>query len=82
MTESPFLQLNPHYLYHHSLPSLACPGNRRIRSRRCVNDHESGLNEDIDEWLEKLTPFRQTWHEARREKRIGVDFEDRPDHHA
>jgi hypothetical protein len=40
------------------------------------------LNEDIDEWLEKLTPFRQTWHEARREKRIGVDFEDRPDHHA
>src|SRR5882672_5870899 len=23
-----------------------------------VNDHESGLIEDIDEWLEKLAPFR------------------------
>jgi secondary thiamine-phosphate synthase enzyme len=24
-----------------------------------VNDHESGLIEDIDEWLEKLAPFKQ-----------------------
>jgi len=26
-----------------------------------VNDHESGLIEDIDEWLEKLAPFRQDY---------------------
>lgn len=26
-----------------------------------VNDHESGLIEDIDEWLEKLAPFRQEY---------------------
>jgi len=26
-----------------------------------VNDHESGLIEDIDEWLEKLAPFRETY---------------------
>ena len=26
-----------------------------------VNDHESGLIEDIDEWLEKLAPFRQNY---------------------
>ena len=25
-----------------------------------VNDNESGLIEDIDQWLEKLAPFRQT----------------------
>lgn len=26
-----------------------------------VNDHESGLIEDIDEWLENLAPFRQDY---------------------
>jgi len=26
-----------------------------------VNDHESGLIEDIDEWLEKLAPFRRDY---------------------
>lgn len=26
-----------------------------------VNDHESGLIEDIDEWLEKLAPFRENY---------------------
>jgi secondary thiamine-phosphate synthase enzyme len=26
-----------------------------------VNDNESGLIEDIDEWLEKLAPFRQDY---------------------
>jgi secondary thiamine-phosphate synthase enzyme len=26
-----------------------------------VNDHESGLIHDIDEWLEKLAPFRQDY---------------------
>jgi secondary thiamine-phosphate synthase enzyme len=26
-----------------------------------VNDNESGLIQDIDEWLEKLAPFRQTY---------------------
>jgi secondary thiamine-phosphate synthase enzyme len=26
-----------------------------------VNDNESGLIEDIDEWLEKLAPFRETY---------------------
>ncbi len=26
-----------------------------------VNDHESGLLQDIDEWLEKLAPFRSDY---------------------
>jgi secondary thiamine-phosphate synthase enzyme len=26
-----------------------------------VNDHENGLIEDIDEWLENLAPFRQDY---------------------
>jgi secondary thiamine-phosphate synthase enzyme len=26
-----------------------------------VNDHESGLLQDIDEWLEKLAPFRKDY---------------------
>jgi secondary thiamine-phosphate synthase enzyme len=26
-----------------------------------VNDHESGLIEDIDHWLEKLAPFRREY---------------------
>jgi secondary thiamine-phosphate synthase enzyme len=26
-----------------------------------VNDHESGLIHDIDEWLDKLAPFRQDY---------------------
>ena len=27
-----------------------------------VNDHESGLIEDIDQWLEQLAPFRKDYH--------------------
>jgi secondary thiamine-phosphate synthase enzyme len=27
-----------------------------------INDHESGLIEDIDEWLETLAPFRKDYH--------------------
>ncbi|MBV8891694.1 MAG: YjbQ family protein [Acidobacteria bacterium] len=27
-----------------------------------VNDDESGLIEDIDQWLEKLAPFRENYH--------------------
>jgi len=27
-----------------------------------VNDNESGLINDIDEWLEKLAPFRKDYH--------------------
>jgi secondary thiamine-phosphate synthase enzyme len=27
-----------------------------------VNDNEDGLIEDIDQWLEKLAPFRQEYH--------------------
>jgi secondary thiamine-phosphate synthase enzyme len=27
-----------------------------------VNDDESGLIEDIDQWLEKLAPFRKEYH--------------------
>ncbi len=34
-----------------------------------VNDDESGLIEDIDEWLEKLAPFRQEY----RHHRTGED---------
>jgi len=34
-----------------------------------VNDHESGLIEDIDEWLEKLAPFREDY----RHHRTGED---------
>lgn len=30
-----------------------------------VNDHESGLIEDIDEWLEKLAPFRREYKHHR-----------------
>ena len=30
-----------------------------------VNDHESGLIEDIDEWLEKLAPFRREYRHHR-----------------
>jgi len=34
-----------------------------------VNDHESGLIQDIDEWLEKLAPFREDY----RHHRTGED---------
>ncbi len=34
-----------------------------------VNDNESGLIEDIDEWLERLAPFRQDY----RHHRTGED---------
>ena len=30
-----------------------------------VNDHEPGLWEDIDEWLEKIAPFRQNYRHHR-----------------
>ncbi len=30
-----------------------------------VNDHEDGLIADIDEWLEKLAPFRQDYRHHR-----------------
>jgi secondary thiamine-phosphate synthase enzyme len=30
-----------------------------------VNDAEDGLLEDIDEWLEKLAPFRRDYHHHR-----------------
>ncbi len=30
-----------------------------------VNDHEGGLLADIDEWLEKLAPFRQDYRHHR-----------------
>ncbi len=30
-----------------------------------VNDHEDGLIHDIDEWLEKLAPFRQNYQHHR-----------------
>jgi secondary thiamine-phosphate synthase enzyme len=30
-----------------------------------VNDHEPGLWEDIDEWVEKLAPFRADYHHHR-----------------
>ena len=30
-----------------------------------VNDHEPGLWEDIDEWLEKVAPFRQNYRHHR-----------------
>ncbi len=30
-----------------------------------VNDHEDGLIQDIDEWLEKLAPFRQNYQHHR-----------------
>ncbi len=30
-----------------------------------VNDHEDGLLADIDEWLEKLAPFRQNYRHHR-----------------
>ncbi len=30
-----------------------------------VNDHESGLIADIDEWLEKLAPFRKDYRHHR-----------------
>ena len=34
-----------------------------------VNDHEDGLIKDIDEWLEKLAPFREDY----RHHRTGED---------
>lgn len=30
-----------------------------------VNDHEEGLLADIDEWLEKLAPYRKNYHHHR-----------------
>jgi secondary thiamine-phosphate synthase enzyme len=34
---------------------------RHITAGIYVNDDESGLIEDIDEWLEKLAPYRNTY---------------------
>jgi secondary thiamine-phosphate synthase enzyme len=30
-----------------------------------VNDDEAGLIEDIDQWLEKLAPYHETYHHHR-----------------
>jgi secondary thiamine-phosphate synthase enzyme len=30
-----------------------------------VNDHEPGLWQDIDEWVERLAPFREDYHHHR-----------------
>ncbi len=38
---------------------LAFVSAMHITAAVYVNDHESGLIQDIDEWLEKLAPFRE-----------------------
>ena len=39
-----------------------------------VNDNESGLIEDIDEWLEKFAPYRRDYkHHQTGEERHGPD---------
>lgn len=40
---------------------LAFVSAMHITAAIYVNDHESGLIEDIDEWLEKLAPFRKDY---------------------
>jgi secondary thiamine-phosphate synthase enzyme len=40
---------------------LAFVSTMHITAAVYVNDHESGLIQDIDEWLEKLAPFRQEY---------------------
>ncbi|MGZ4817486.1 MAG: secondary thiamine-phosphate synthase enzyme YjbQ [Terriglobales bacterium] len=41
---------------------LALVSAMHITAGIYVNDDESGLIEDIDEWLETLAPFRQDYH--------------------
>jgi secondary thiamine-phosphate synthase enzyme len=41
---------------------LAFVSAMHITAAVYVNDHESGLIQDIDEWLEKLAPFRKDYH--------------------
>lgn len=40
---------------------LAFVSAMHITASVYVNDNESGLIQDIDEWLEKLAPFRQNY---------------------
>ena len=40
---------------------LAFVSAMHITAAVYVNDHESGLIHDIDEWLEKLAPFREEY---------------------
>lgn len=40
---------------------LAFVSAMHITAAIYVNDHESGLIEDIDQWLEKLAPFRKDY---------------------
>lgn len=40
---------------------LAFVSAMHITASVYVNDHESGLIQDIDEWLEKLAPFRKEY---------------------
>lgn len=40
---------------------LAFVSAMHITASVYVNDHESGLIQDIDEWLEKLAPFRKDY---------------------
>jgi secondary thiamine-phosphate synthase enzyme len=40
---------------------LALVSAMHITAAVYVNDHESGLIQDIDEWLEKLAPFRKEY---------------------
>jgi len=37
-----------------------------------VNDNESGLIEDIDQWLEKLAPFRKDYKHHDTAKTTGI----------
>ena len=45
-----------------------------------VNDHESGLIKDIDQWLETLAPFRQlpASPDRRRQRRRALEIADHP----
>lgn len=44
---------------------LAFVSAMHITASVYVNDNESGLIEDIDEWLERLAPFRENYHHHR-----------------
>ena len=44
-----------------------------------VNDAEDGLIADIDEWLEKLAPFRQDYRHHRTGETNGDSFEEPAD---
>lgn len=51
---------------------LAFVSAMHITAAVYVNDHESGLIQDIDEWLEKLAPFRENY----RHHKTGEDNAD------